>query len=67
LTAGATACIAVHNHPTGDPAPSPADLAVTVRLVAAGRTVDVRLVDHLIVGDQGRFVSIKRNHPECFR
>ena len=67
LTAGATSCIAVHNHPTGDPSASPADLSVTVRLVAAGRTVDVRLVDHLIVGDQGRFVSIRRNHPECFR
>ena len=67
LTAGATSCIAVHNHPTGDPAASPADLAVTVRLVAAGRTLDVRLVDHLIIGDQGRFVSIRRNHPECFR
>ncbi|HEX3134878.1 MAG TPA: JAB domain-containing protein [Planctomycetota bacterium] len=49
-----------------DPAASPADLAVTVRLVAAGRTVDVKLVDHLIIGDQGRFVSIRRNHPECF-
>lgn len=67
LTAGATSCIAVHNHPTGDPAASPADLAVTTRLVAAGRTVDVRLVDHLVIGDQGRFVSIRRNHPECFR
>jgi len=67
LTAGAASCIAVHNHPTGDPAASPADLAVTTRLVAAGRTLDVRLVDHLIIGDQGRFVSIRRNHPECFR
>lgn len=67
LTAGATSCIAVHNHPTGDPSASPADLAVTVRLVTAGRTLDVRLVDHLVVGDQGRFVSIRRNHPECFR
>jgi DNA repair protein RadC len=67
LTAGATSCIAVHNHPTGDPSASPADLAVTVRLVAAGRTLDVKLVDHVIVGDSGRFVSIRRNHPECFR
>lgn len=67
LTAGATSCIAVHNHPTGDPSASPADLSVTTRLVAAGRTLDVRLVDHLIIGDQRRFVSIRRNHPECFR
>lgn len=67
LTAGATSCIAVHNHPTGDPSASAADLAVTTRLVAAGRTLDVKLVDHLIIGDQGRFVSIRRNHPDCFR
>ena len=67
LSAGAISCIAVHNHPTGDPTASPADLAVTVRLVAAGRTLDVRLVDHLIIGDGGRFVSIRRHHPECFR
>jgi DNA repair protein RadC len=67
LAAGATSCIAVHNHPTGDPTASPADLAVTSRLVAAGRTIDVRLVDHLIIGDQGRFVSIRRQHPDCFR
>ena len=67
LTAGATSCIAVHNHPTGDPSASPADLAVTVRLVAAGRTLDVKLVDHVIIGDTGRFVSIRRDHPECFR
>jgi DNA repair protein RadC len=67
LSAGATSCIAVHNHPTGDPSASPADLAVTTRLVAAGRTLDVKLVDHLIIGDQGRFVSIRRTYPECFR
>jgi DNA repair protein RadC len=43
---------------------------MTVRLVSAGRTVDVRLVDHVVIGDQERFVSIRRNHPEypeCFR
>ncbi len=67
LSAGAISCIAVHNHPTGDPSASAADLAVTVRLVAAGRTLDLKLVDHLIVGDRGRFVSIHRTHPQCFR
>lgn len=66
LSAGATSCIAVHNHPTGDPSASAADLAVTTRLAVAGRMVDIRLVDHLVIGDQGRFVSIRRNHPECF-
>lgn len=67
LQAGATSCIAVHNHPSGDATPSAADRAVTVRLVAAGRTVDVPLVDHLIVGDAGRFTSLRRDDPGLFR
>ena len=67
LTAGATTCIAVHNHPSGDPSPSAADRTVTVRLVAAGRAVDVLLVDHMIIGDGGRFVSLRRDCPELFR
>jgi DNA repair protein RadC len=67
LAAGATAAIAVHNHPTGDPSPSAADLAVTRRLVAAGRTVDIAVNDHLVLGDGGRFVSLRRAHPECWK
>jgi DNA repair protein RadC len=67
LTAGATSCIAVHNHPTGDPSPSAADRSVTLRLVAAGRAVDVPLADHMIIGDGGRFVSLRRECPELFR
>jgi DNA repair protein RadC len=67
LAAGASTCLAVHNHPTGDPSASMADRAVTVRLVAASRAVDLPLVDHLVVGDSGRFVSIRRSFPECFR
>jgi DNA repair protein RadC len=67
LAAGATTCIAVHNHPGGDPTPSAADRAATSRLVAAGRTVDVALVDHLVLGAAGRWTSLRRKHPELFR
>lgn len=67
LLAHATSAIAVLNHPTGDPSPSPADHAVTVRLVSAGRTVDVPLLDHIIIGDGGRLVSLRRDAPELFR
>ena len=55
----ATAVVAVHNHPSGDPTPSAADVALTVEIVAAGRLLDVELLDHLIIG-QGRWVSLKR-------
>jgi DNA repair protein RadC len=67
LAAGATTCIAVHNHPSGDATPSAADRVVTTRLAAAGRAIDVVLVDHLIVGDSGRFTSLRREDPSLFR
>ncbi len=67
LTACATSCIAVHNHPSGDITPSAADRAVTQRLVAAGRSIDIPVVDHVIVGDGSRFTSLRRTDPALFR
>jgi DNA repair protein RadC len=55
----ATALVAVHNHPSGDPTPSAADVALTVEIVAAGQLLDIALLDHLIIG-QGRWLSLKR-------
>ncbi len=52
------AIIAVHNHPSGDPTPSPEDVEVTRQLVAAGNLLDIEVLDHLIVGQQ-RFVSLR--------
>jgi DNA repair protein RadC len=52
--------ILCHNHPSGDPTPSPEDIEVTQRLVEAGRLLDIELVDHLIIGQQ-RFVSLKQH------
>lgn len=46
----ASAVVCVHNHPSGDPAPSAPDLQVTRQLREAARTVDIDLVDHVIVG-----------------
>lgn len=56
----ATALIVVHNHPSGDPTPSPDDVAVTRELVKAGELIDVKVLDHVIIG-QGKdhFVSMK--------
>lgn len=47
---GATSVVCVHNHPSGDPAPSAADLAVTRQLREASKAVDIGLLDHVIVG-----------------
>ena len=54
----ATAVIIVHNHPSGDPTPSPDDLAVTRACVEAGKLLDIEVLDHLVIG-QGRYVSMK--------
>jgi DNA repair protein RadC len=54
----ATALIVVHNHPSGDPTPSPDDLAVTRALVQAGKLLDLEVLDHIIIG-QGRSTSMK--------
>jgi DNA repair protein RadC len=52
----AAAVILVHNHPSGDPTPSQEDRRLTDRLVAAGRLLGIRVLDHLVIGD-GRYVS----------
>lgn len=51
----ATGFIAVHNHPSGDPTPSEQDKLLTHDLVIAGRAMDIRIFDHLIIGDERYF------------
>jgi DNA repair protein RadC len=53
VQAAAAAIVLVHNHPSGDPTPSPEDLDVTRRLVAAGEVIGIRVVDHVVVADSG--------------
>jgi DNA repair protein RadC len=48
----------VHNHPSGDPTPSPEDVSITRQIVEAGKLLDVDVLDHLIIGQQ-RYVSLK--------
>jgi DNA repair protein RadC len=55
---GAMAVILAHNHPSGDPTPSPEDVRVTREVVAAGQLLDIQVLDHVIVG-RDRFVSLK--------
>ena len=55
----ATSAIVVHNHPSGDPRPSRADIQVTRTLIQAGDALGIELLDHVIVG-QNAFVSMKR-------
>ena len=58
IRANCPAMIVAHNHPSGDPTPSPEDILITERIVAAGRLLDVEVLDHLVIGNQ-RYVSLK--------
>jgi DNA repair protein RadC len=57
VSEGAAAVILVHNHPSGDPAPSAEDRAVTRQMAAAGRVLGIPVLDHVIVGD-GRWTAL---------
>ena len=50
--------IIVHNHPSGDPAPSPEDIALTKTLVETGKMLDIQVLDHLVIGGNN-FISLK--------
>ncbi len=54
----AAAVVLFHNHPSGDPEPSGDDVALTVRMAAAGELMGIVVLDHLVLGD-GRYVSLK--------
>lgn len=60
LLAGAKAVILGHNHPSGDPAPSHADLHLTTRLVKAGELLGIAVLDHVIVGEH-HHVSLREH------
>ncbi len=52
--------IVVHNHPSGDPTPSGEDVVVTRQLVEAGKVLGIEMLDHIIIGSEERFVSLKK-------
>ena len=54
----AAGVILVHNHPSGDPTPSPDDLHLTAEALAAGRLLDIQLLDHLVIGHDA-YVSLR--------
>jgi DNA repair protein RadC len=54
VIAGAAAIILMHNHPSGDPTPSEADIKVTRDLIRAGQLLKIEVLDHVIIGNPGR-------------
>ena len=59
VTPGTVSLLVVHNHPSGDPTPSPDDVALTTRLESAAAVLDFSLLDHLIVGENQRYYSFR--------
>lgn len=55
---GASSLVVVHNHPSGDPTPSPEDIDITDKLVGLGKALDIPVVDHIIIGER-RYFSFK--------
>ena len=58
ILVNAGSVILVHNHPSGDPTPSPEDITLTRKLVEAGNILDIPVLDHVVLGD-GKYVSFK--------
>lgn len=56
-----SAILICHNHPSGDPSPSPEDVTLTTQLVQAGRLLDITVLDHLIIGG-GQWVSLRERN-----
>ncbi|MGE5560455.1 MAG: JAB domain-containing protein [Chloroflexota bacterium] len=65
--ANAASVLLFHNHPSGDPAPSREDVAVTRRLRQAGDLLGIPVLDHIVVGSDGRFTSLREMKADgCF-
>ena len=59
ILGNAAAIILFHNHPSGDPDPSREDRELTRRLIDAGRILGIDVLDHVVLGDEGRYFSFK--------
>lgn len=59
VIANAPAILLIHNHPSGDPLPSPEDIHATQRIAEAAALLDIDLLDHVILGAPGRCYSLK--------
>lgn len=55
----------IHNHPSGDPKPSTADIAFTQTVIKAAEVLDIKVLDHLIIGFDS-FTSLQQTHPHIF-
>lgn len=62
LLQNANSIILLHNHPSGDPKPSQEDVDITNRLIESGDLLGIRVLDHIIIGDENNCISFKREN-----
>jgi DNA repair protein RadC len=60
ILTNAASILVCHNHPSGDPEPSPQDRMVTHRLMEAGKVLGIEVLDHLVIGERGSYRSLKQ-------
>ena len=65
VSKNANAVMLAHNHPSGDPTESPEDVNMTRAIIEAGKLLDIRVLDHVIIGLQS-FTSIRQTHPSLW-
>lgn len=58
----ANSIILMHNHPSGDPAPSQEDINTTNRLIDAGNILGIKVLDHIVIGDEENYISLKQEN-----
>ena len=63
---GAHSIVVIHNHPSGDPPPSVADVRLTIRLITGGDIVSCQVLDHLILAQDGPHLSMRAQHPHLW-
>lgn len=66
LLSNASHILIAHNHPSGNPVPSPQDISVTKRISEAGLLLGVKLLDHIIIGENGIHYSLRENNSHIF-
>ena len=59
ILSNAAGILLFHNHPSGDPEPSQEDINITTRIKEAGKIIGIELLDHIIIGSEGAFCSLK--------
>lgn len=62
ILANAKAIVLCHNHPSGEATPSPEDIRLTQKVIDAGHILGLPLLDHVIIGDAGRYTSLRQTN-----